>query len=201
MCHEADHLIHAGPDISQHVSFVFTCMATLGSVPNEFGVSTILPIPKSFNSNSIDSANFRGITLSSIFCKLLDNIILEKFHDKLCTSDHQFDFKPKIFTNMCTIVLKETLSYYSSNQSSVYCTFLDASKACNRLQYCKLFRILIRRGLPACIVRILLYYISQAWCGYYGQVFFLIISLYQMELSKVALSALFCFVCTLMIFY
>jgi len=23
-----------------------------------------------------------------IFCKLLDNIILEKFHDKLCTSDH-----------------------------------------------------------------------------------------------------------------
>jgi len=53
------------------------------------------------------------------------------------------------------MTLKETLSYYSSNQSSVYCTFLDASQAFDRVQYCKLFRILIRRDLPACIVRIL----------------------------------------------
>jgi len=69
--------VNAGPDISQHVPFLFPCMTTHGSVPNEFGVSTILPIPKSNNSNSIDSANFRGIALSSIFCKLLDIIILE----------------------------------------------------------------------------------------------------------------------------
>jgi len=99
-------------------------MATHGSVPNEFGVITILPIPKSNNSNSINGTNFQGIALSSIFCKLLDNIILEKFHDKLRTFDHQFGFKPKSSTNTCTMVLKETLSYYSSNQSSVYCTLL-----------------------------------------------------------------------------
>jgi len=48
-------------------------------------LSTILPILKSDNSNSIDSANFWGIALISIFCKLIDNIILVKFHDKLCT--------------------------------------------------------------------------------------------------------------------
>jgi len=69
-------------------------MATPDSVPNEFGVSTILPIPKSNNSNSIDSTNLWCIALSSIYCKLLDNIILEKFHDNLCTSDNQFGFKP-----------------------------------------------------------------------------------------------------------
>jgi len=71
------------------------------------------------------------------------------------------------------MVLKETLSYCRSNQSS------DASKTFNRVQYCKLFRLLIRRGLSACIVRILAvaYYIRQARCGYYGQVLFPIISL------------------------
>ena len=53
------------------------------------------------------------------------------------------------------MVLKETLSYYYSNQSSVYCTFVDASKTFDRVQYGKLFRLLTRRGLPACIVRLL----------------------------------------------
>ena len=106
-----DHLIHTAPDLSQHIAFLFTCMATHGSVPNEFGVSTVLPIPKSHNSNSINSTNFRVIALSSVYCKLLDNIILGKFHDKLCTSDHQFDFKPKSSTNMCTLVLVGTLVF------------------------------------------------------------------------------------------
>ena len=165
-----DHIIHAGTDLSQHIAFLFTCMATHGSVPSEFGISTILPIPKSHNSNSIDSSNFRGIALSSVLCKLLDNIILDKFHDYLCTSDHQFGFKSKSSTNMCTMVLKETLAYYRTNQSSVYCTFLDASKAFDRVHYCKLFRLLINRGLPACIVRLLavLYTSSQVrvlWAG------------------------------------
>jgi len=38
-------------------------MATHGSVPNEFGVSAILPIPKSNNSNSIDSRIFEALLL------------------------------------------------------------------------------------------------------------------------------------------
>ena len=110
------------------------------------------------------------LDLSFVLCKLLNNIILGKFHDNLCKSDHQFGFKSKSSTNMCTMVLKETLAYYSTNQSSVYCTFLDASKAFDRVHYCKLFRLLINRGLPTCIVRILavLYTSSQVrvlWAG------------------------------------
>ena len=71
---------------------------------------------------------------------------------------------------MCTMVLKETISYYVNNQSSVFCTFLDASKAFDRVNYGKLFRLLIRRDLPPCIIRILinLYTISQVrvmWAG------------------------------------
>jgi hypothetical protein len=61
------------------------------------------------------------------------------------------------------MVLKETISYYVSNNSSVYCSFLDASKAFDRVHYCKLFRLLVKRGLPPCIVRILinLYTVNQ----------------------------------------
>ena len=145
-------------------------MVIHGTAPKEFAASTIIPIPKKHNINVADSNNFRGIALSSVFCKLFDNVVLDKFRDKLCTSDLQFGFKSKSSTNMCTMVLKETISYYVNNHSSVFCTFLDASKAFDRVHYCKLFRLLIKRGLPPCIVRVLisLYTANQVrvlWAG------------------------------------
>ena len=57
---------------------------------------------------------------------------------------------------MYTMVLKESISYYVHNNSTVFCTFLDATKAFDRVHYCKLFRLLIDRQIPACIVRILI---------------------------------------------
>jgi len=88
----------------------------------------------------------------------------------LCTSDLQFSFKSRHSTSMCTMVLKETITYYATNNTFVYCSFLDASKAFNRVLYCKLFRLLVKRGLPPCIARILinLYTVNQVrvhWAG------------------------------------
>jgi len=56
---------------------------------------------------------------------------------------------------MCSFVLKEALEYYNSNRATVYCVMLDASKAFDRVQYCKLFRKLLSRQMPAVIVRFL----------------------------------------------
>ena len=68
------------------------------------------------------------------------------------------------------MVLKETLLYYVSHNSAVYCTFLGAKKAFDRIQYCKLFRLLMERGLPSCITRVIigLYlnnFVRVAWNG------------------------------------
>jgi endonuclease/exonuclease/phosphatase family metal-dependent hydrolase len=171
-----DHFLHAGPDLASHIAFLFTSMVTHGCPPREFGISTIIPIPKKHNINASDSNNFRGIALSSIFCKVFDNVVLEKYCNKLSTSDLQFGFKRKCSTHMCTMVLKETISYYVKNQSSVYCTFLDLSKAFDRVNFCKMFRLLVKKGLPPCIVRMLinLYTVSQLrvlWAGLYSEYF------------------------------
>jgi len=57
---------------------------------------------------------------------------------------------------MCTMVLKETLSYYTANKGTVFCTMLDATKAFDRIEYCKLFHTLIRRKLPCVVLRLLI---------------------------------------------
>ena len=70
---------------------------------------------------------------------------------------------------MCS-TLKETMAYYSKNQSPVFCTFLDAPKAFDRVQYCKLFKMFIKRNLPAFIIRVLIdfymcNFVRISWCG------------------------------------
>ena len=57
---------------------------------------------------------------------------------------------------MCTMILKETIVYYTSNDSSVYCVFLDATKAFDRINYAKLFPKLIERKIPMVVIRFLL---------------------------------------------
>ena len=139
-------------------------------MPDSFLYSTIVPIPKGKHGNTSDSSNFRGITLSSIYGKLFDNIVLYRFSDSLLLSELQFGFKAKSSTSLCSMVLKESLAYYVNHQSSVFCTFLDASKAFDRLQYCKLFKLLVSRQVPAPIIRVLINfytgnYVRVAWCG------------------------------------
>ena len=56
---------------------------------------------------------------------------------------------------MCTLILKETNEYYVHNSSTVFCTMLNATRAFDRVEYCRLFRLLIDRGLPLVVVRLL----------------------------------------------
>jgi len=118
-----DHFLHAGYDLACFIAFLFTCIIVHGCAPSGFGDSSIIPIPKKHNINVADSNNFRGIAVSSVFCKLFDNVVLEKFHANLRTSDLQFGFKSMHSTSMCTMVLIETITYYVTNNSSVYCSF------------------------------------------------------------------------------
>jgi len=46
-------------------------------------------------------------------------------------------------------------AYYVQNQNSVFCTFLDSTKAFDRVNYCKLFKLLVKRELPLLIITVL----------------------------------------------
>jgi len=47
-------------------------------------------------------------------------------------------------TNLCSMVLKETVAYYVQNQNSVFCSLLDSSEAFDIIIYCKLFMLLVK---------------------------------------------------------
>ena len=63
---------------------------------------------------------------------------------------------------MCTMVLKEAIAYYVNNGSSVFCTLLDATEAFDRVEYVKIFKLLLDVKLPPVCFRLLVnMYTSQ----------------------------------------
>ena len=58
-----------------------------------------------------------------------------KCSDYLISCDNQFGFKSFHSTDLCIYILKEYIEYYKNRGTTVYVTFLDASKAFDRLNY------------------------------------------------------------------
>ncbi len=166
----SNHIIHGSPLLFAKISTLSTAMIYHGySAPN-LRMSTIIPIVKNKKSSVNDSGNYRGIALSSILSKLLDIIIVQKHKVQLHSSELQFSYKEKSSTTQCTFVADEVINYYCQNDSNVYMTFLDASKAFDRVKFDSLFQLLLDRDMCPLIARLLAFmYTNQQckikWCG------------------------------------
>ena len=165
----SDHFINAPHILYVYLCIVYNIMLTHGVSPESMLLGTIIPIPKVKKQVVCNSDKFRTITLSSIAGKILDWVILFKEKEQLCSSDLQFGFKEKVSTTDCTFALKETIKYYNCNKSNVYVLLLDATKAFDRVRYCKLFKLLLQRNVNPLVLRLLLHMYTkqelQVWWG------------------------------------
>ena len=140
----------------------FNCLCILinviishGYVPTEWKSGTIFPLLKAATLDKTAIASYRPITLSSLFGKVFDLIVLNRYFDAFYSSDLQFGFKRLHSTNHCTFVAKEVISYYINSCSDVYACALDMQKAFDRVDIIKLFCKLLQRPISALIVRVL----------------------------------------------
>ena len=79
----------------------------------------------------------------------------------LDTCPSQFVFKKGHSTDMCIYVLKEFIEFYGSRNTSVSVTFLDASKAYDKIDYWQLFNKLLNINVPVIIICILVFWYSR----------------------------------------
>ena len=156
----SDHVIHGSPLLFQHLVNMYNCMIIHGISPQIMLVGTSVPIPKNRKVNKSD--NFRGICLQNVLCKIMDILLLQKELVKLRTSELQFGFKDKHSTTLANAVVNETIEYYVNNGGEVFMLALDASKAFDRVNFVKLFEILLQRKLNPLYIRLLVnMYIKQ----------------------------------------
>ena len=129
-----DHIINAPVSCYVILSLLFSSMLVHGYVPDELLRSTIVPIPKNNLGNLCSSENYRGIALCNPILKLFECIIYKARCCSLTTYENQFAFKECHSPVTCTVVLKETVTYYRERNTKVYACLVDATKAFDHLK-------------------------------------------------------------------
>ena len=166
----AEHFKFAGHLCATHLSLCFTMMLRHGYLPSELTKVILVPILKDKTGNISEKDNYRPIALASASSKILETIILNCSKEILQTSDHQFGFKSAHSTDMAIYAVKEISDYYLRNNSPVYLCYLDARKAFDRVNHWKLFDKLLKKGMNANLVRLLVkWYRSQLFHIQWGQ--------------------------------
>ena len=122
------------------------------------------------------SSNYRSIAISSLLLKIFDWVVILLYGDKLDLDQRQFSYQPKISTNMCTWMVTETIDYFTRNGSEVFVCAMDMSKAFDRVKHSTLFKKLMKKGLPAIFIRLLLVmyqkqYANVRWNGILSESF------------------------------
>lgn len=93
---------------------------------------------------------------------LLTSILVGPISD---ADKYQFGFKPGHSTGLCTSVLKRTVNYYTNRGIHVFLCFVDFSKAFDKINYWKLFNMLLDDGISVKMVQLLAFWYShQVMC-------------------------------------
>ena len=152
----SDHLKHSGPCLHMALSVLFNSMLVHGYTPDALLSSFVVSIPKNLRASLSSSDNYRGISLCIAISKLLELVILLRWRPLFMSSDLQFGYKVSHSTSMCSAIYREIVQYFTCRKSKVYSVLLDASKAFDKVHFGKLFNLLLDRGIPPAVVRVLL---------------------------------------------
>jgi hypothetical protein len=152
---KSEHIIYGSNKLFVHLHLLYNGLIQHGFVPTSFLHRTISPIMKDSNGDISDTSNYRGVTLSSVFSKMFENVLKLKFGHYLTSDCRQFGFKQKHSTSHAAFTLKTCSDYFTDRGSDVYISFLDFSKAFDSISHYGLFSKLMSRGFPLCFLLII----------------------------------------------
>jgi hypothetical protein len=141
--------------VSKPLSIIFRKSLDRGEVPKEWKKAKVVPIYKKGSKG--DPGNYRPVSLTSVPCKLLENIIKEEVMDHLLTqdliNDSQHGFLPgrSCATNL-TIFLDAATKIIDEGKSA-YIFYLDFAKAFDKVPHRRLMVKVRAKGIDGKVSR------------------------------------------------
>jgi len=150
-----EHIMYCHPSIFVHLSVLFNMIYYHGFVPDDFGKGITIPLVKDKLGDVSSVDNYRAITISPLVSKLFEYCVLKKFDVFLSSSDLQFGFKQNSSCTQAVFLLRQVVEYFLEHGSNIYIASLDACKAFDRVNHVKLFNVLLDRGVPGRLVKVI----------------------------------------------
>lgn len=116
----SSHIINGTMKLNVILTSLYNAMLVHGVSPDIMSRATIRPLVKDKLGDVNCRENYRGIASSSSLCKLFDYIISSRYSEQLKSSDHQFAYKNNCSTDMCSILVKDVISFYYKKNTPVY---------------------------------------------------------------------------------
>ena len=136
----------------RHILLKFCIETFLGDRPDEWGISTLIPIPKKGDLTKPD--NYRGIALSQIASKVYNRIILNRIRpvvDKLLRPN-QNGFREGRSTSAHVLALRRIVEELKNHKKEAVISFIDFRKAFDSINRDRMFQILQAYGIPETVV-------------------------------------------------
>ena len=153
--------IYGGSILAEHICNIFNLCLKYGHMPNAFMLATIVPLVKCKSGDMTDINNYGAITLSNSVAKIFEYVFLDQIKSYAPADECQFGFKANHSTAFCTNVMKNVVNYYTTRGSHVFASFVDFSKAFDKVNYWKLFNKLLDDGIYVSLVSLLSFWYSH----------------------------------------
>ena len=153
----SDVFLHAPDILFEQLAEVFRSYLIHGHVTLQILTCAFLPLFKGGKKSPDKFKSYRAIACSSQLLKLFEYVILEVWGDKLYSDSMQFGYKAGVSTTQCSWLVNEVANHFLRRGTSVTACLLDASMAFDKCRFDLLFQKLIDKGLPAIVVRVLIF--------------------------------------------
>ena len=141
--------------ISVPLSILFNKSLNNGTLPPDWKCANVTPIHKKGARNL--ACNYRPVSLTSIFSKLMESIIKDHVLNHLSTnnllSPHQFGFIPGRSCSTQLLLLLDYLTSHLDNGYSIDVIYLDFQKAFDTVPHRRLLQKLISFGIHGNVLK------------------------------------------------
>ena len=131
----SNHLKFSGSIFRNLVCKIFNKFVSHKYMPRSMLGGEIRPVLKGGCLSKTDSSNFRAVMNSSNNLKTFEYCLSPFLSNHLKLNNLQFGFRNKTGCTSAIALLKETINFYTKENTNVHCAMIDISKAFDKINH------------------------------------------------------------------